>query len=374
MSLTPFTSCFGTLLKKSADIRIDFETADDPTGGYVNYVSKSYAESEGLASVESNGNVIIRANSEVRATGRGRDSVRLASKDEFADGVYILDLNHMPVGCGTWPAWWTTVKDGWPRGGEIDIVEGANALPRQGGTAWQATGNINASTNTGKTSRNVASLHTHDNCYAEQNTYMTGQLEANTCSAYINGNVGCGAVMGGNTTFGVESFGEQVNQAGGGWYALWRDMEGSGGAYVWFWPRNASNVPDDVRNPDTSSTNVQNWGQPSANLTAPGCKQDFANHVIVFNIAFCGDYAAATYGQSGCPATESCPLFVMNNPRAFAETYWSLNSLRVYNADGRPVPQSSGLSGAQIGGIVGGVVGGLLLIGLLFWRYRVTKR
>ncbi|CAG8784298.1 13620_t:CDS:1, partial [Acaulospora colombiana] len=33
--------------------------------------------------------------------GKGRDSVRLVSNDEFGDGVYIFDINHMPVGCGT---------------------------------------------------------------------------------------------------------------------------------------------------------------------------------------------------------------------------------------------------------------------------------
>jgi hypothetical protein len=33
--------------------------------------------------------------------GKGRDSVRLVSNDEYGDGVYIFDINHMPVGCGT---------------------------------------------------------------------------------------------------------------------------------------------------------------------------------------------------------------------------------------------------------------------------------
>lgn len=281
----------------------------------------------------------------------------------------------MPVGCGTWPAWWTTVLDGWPRGGEIDIIEGANSLPTPFGTAWNATAAAGAlRPPTGKMTRNVASLHTNDNCYAEQNTYMTGQLEVNTCSAYVNGNQGCGAVMGGNATFGVESFGNQVNGVGGGWYALWRDFENSGGAYVWFWPRNSNNVPDDVRNPDTESTNVANWGQPAANLTAPGCKQDFNDHVIVFNIAFCGDYTAATYAESGCPTVSSCGAFVMNNPAAFTETFWSINSLRVYNVGGKPVSGGSKLGAGQIAGIVVGVVAFIVILGLLFWRYRVTRR
>lgn len=54
---------------------------------------------------------------------------------------------------------------------------------------------------------------------------MTGAVDANTCSALMNANKGCGAILGGNTTYGVESIGSQVNNAGGGWYAMWRDME-----------------------------------------------------------------------------------------------------------------------------------------------------
>jgi hypothetical protein len=50
----------------------------------ISYVTESVAKSEGLASVV-NGAVIMRANSDVQASGRGRDSVRIASKDEWAD-------------------------------------------------------------------------------------------------------------------------------------------------------------------------------------------------------------------------------------------------------------------------------------------------
>lgn len=46
------------------------------------------------------------------------------------DGVLaVLDLQHMPEGCATWPAFWTLSAQGpWPHGGEIDIVEGAYLL------------------------------------------------------------------------------------------------------------------------------------------------------------------------------------------------------------------------------------------------------
>lgn len=45
----------------------------------------------------------------------------------------------------------------------------------------------------------------------------------------------------------------------------------------------------DLQYPNATTTNVAGWGQPGANLTTPSCKKDFANHVIVFNMAFCGD-------------------------------------------------------------------------------------
>lgn len=56
---------------------------------------------------------------------RGRDSNRIRSRNAYGDSLIIIDLQHMPEGCGTWPAFWTLSQSGpWPNGGEIDIVEG----------------------------------------------------------------------------------------------------------------------------------------------------------------------------------------------------------------------------------------------------------
>ena len=57
---------------------------------------------------------------------RGRNSVRISSWNAYEESVIVLDLQHMPEGCATWPAFWTLSQQGpWPNGGEIDIVEGA---------------------------------------------------------------------------------------------------------------------------------------------------------------------------------------------------------------------------------------------------------
>jgi hypothetical protein len=35
--------------------------------------------------------------------GPGRPSVRLESKMTFTEGIFVINLTHMPAGCGVWP-------------------------------------------------------------------------------------------------------------------------------------------------------------------------------------------------------------------------------------------------------------------------------
>ena len=49
----------------------------------------------------------------------------LQSKSQYDAGLFVIDLEHMPTGCGTWPAFWL-VGPSWPYGGEIDIIEGVD--------------------------------------------------------------------------------------------------------------------------------------------------------------------------------------------------------------------------------------------------------
>ena len=67
---------------------------------------------------------------------RGRNSIRIHSNKAYDESLIILDLQHMPEGCATWPAFWSLSQKGpWPHGGEIDMIEGAslfidhNAVP-----------------------------------------------------------------------------------------------------------------------------------------------------------------------------------------------------------------------------------------------------
>lgn len=85
-----------------------FDTENDPTHGYVNYVDQSTAQSDGLVSTN-NGVVTIKSDSTNVASGRGRNSVRVTSTKQYNHGLVVLDLEHMPgSACGIWPAFWMT--------------------------------------------------------------------------------------------------------------------------------------------------------------------------------------------------------------------------------------------------------------------------
>jgi hypothetical protein len=122
-------------------------TYDDPTHGRVNFVNKDTAQQNGLAYVDCKAFPSFEVNKEfdvgpstatkntfimaadstnvVSPNERGRDSVRISSSFGVDEGIFILDLVHMPEGCGTWPAFWSASQSGpWPQGGEIDIIEG----------------------------------------------------------------------------------------------------------------------------------------------------------------------------------------------------------------------------------------------------------
>ncbi|KAI4117239.1 MAG: hypothetical protein LQ338_007586 [Usnochroma carphineum] len=266
----------------------DFNTFDDPTHGYVNYVDQPTAESQDLFNV-SNGQVSFGVDHTNVASGRGRNSIRLASKAQYTHGLIILDLAHMPGSvCGTWPAFWTTGPN-WPSSGEIDIIEGVN------------TG-----------AQNQVVLHTGDGC----------TLAGGSCQ----GGSGCPVKLAGSNNYGTD-----FNNANGGVYATeWT----SGSVNIWFFPRGS--IPSDIA---SSNPNPSSWGAATASYVGgDNCNidQHFMNNNIVFNTDFCGDWAGVVWsGDSTCSALAgSCQEYVQNHPEAFAESYWTVNSLKVYQDNG----------------------------------------
>jgi len=276
-----------------------FQAIADPTHGRVNYVNMATAQSQNLTFASGN-TFIMRADAHTvisDSSSTGRNSVRLMSNSAFSTHVAVFDIQHMPQGCGTWPAVWE-VGPNWPSGGEVDIVEGVND---------QGT--------------NQVTLHTSPGCTMPSSRTQTGTSLQLNCDTSVNSNAGCGVRLG-----PAASYGPTFNSDGGGWYALERT---SSFINVWFWSRGATNVPSDVRAGGTS-VNTANRGTPSANFPNTSCNLSkfFAANNIIINLTFCGDFAGAVYPQSGCPST--CNSYVDQNPTAFANAYFQFNSINVY--------------------------------------------
>lgn len=260
-------------------------------------------------SFSSNGQVHIGVDHQNSAP-RGRPSVRLTSNKKYNDGLFVLDLAHMPGGtCGSWPAFWLVDQGTWPNNGEIDIIEGVNDQ-----------------------SKNQVTLHTSDDCKLTSTPSMsaaagggfTGQVANENCYAYAEGMKGCGI-----SSTESASYGTGFNQNNGGVYATeWT----SAGVSVWFFPRNQ--IPNDLANSTGGATlDPTTWPHPVARFAGGGC--DWASHFkdqnIVFDITFCGQWAGQAWGQSGCASkAATCQEYVENHASDFAETFWTVNSLRVY--------------------------------------------
>lgn len=77
-----------------------------------------------------------------------------------------------------------------------------------------------------------------------------------------------------------------------------------------------------------------NWGTPVVAFNGgSNCDIDshFANHNIIFDTTFCGDWAGSVWASSGCAAKAStCNAYVQNTPADFEYAYWLINSVKVY--------------------------------------------
>ena len=278
----------------------------------MNYIDSTTAESSGLFSANGS-QVYMGTDSTNVATGRGRDSLRLSSKKVYNHGLIILDLEHMPYGCGTWPAFWT-LGPNWPTSGEIDIIEGVNS---------QSTNSLTAHTNAG--------------CSITNTGAMSGTISTSSCD--VNDpdqatNAGCSIA-----TSNTESYGPGLNAIGGGVYATeWT----SNAVSIWFFPRDA--IPSDI---SSGGPTPSNWGLPVAHF-AGACDIDehFQNQQIMFDLTFCGQWAGQVWTtDSTCSSkAATCQDYVQNNPAAFSNAYWLINSLKVYQQNGAAASTSASTS------------------------------
>jgi len=168
-------------------------------------------------------------------------------------------------------------------------------------------------------------LHTGPGCSISNNGKSAGRIVTPNCDVNAAGqssNAGCSI-----DTSNKASYGAGFNAGQGGVYATeWT----SDVINVWFFARSA--VPSDISsgNPDPTG-----WGTPSASFSgACDIDKSIKNQQIVFDTTFCGEWAGAVWSSDPvCSSKAStCEAFVQNNPSAFKDAYWSVNSLKVYQS------------------------------------------
>ncbi|ORY08221.1 concanavalin A-like lectin/glucanase domain-containing protein [Clohesyomyces aquaticus] len=297
----------------------EFFTDKDPTNGFVKFVDQATAESTGLINATSygaNSNAVSWGVDTTNNSPNGRSSIRLTSKKSYNNGLVVLDVEHMPTGCGTWPAFWM-VGPSWPKNGEIDILEGVN-----------------------EQEANAMTLHTGPGCsIAADSGAFAGEIATSNCdvnAANQDKNAGCSIHASNKNTYGAG-----LNANNGGVYAtLWTDEAIS----IYFFPRGS--IPDDVTG---DSPNPAGWGKPAAKF-AGDCHipSIFKSQQIVFDTTFCGDWAGQVWDSSSCASkADTCNSFVQNNPSAFKEAYWTINALKVYQDNGQGPSPSSPVSSSR---------------------------
>ena len=219
-----------------------------------------------------------------------------------------MEVEHIPSGCGTWPAWWM-YADPWPFLGEVDIIENANSAGENnfvGHTELTCNfGSVPGGDFTGKWLPQFPWLHKDS---VECDKDATGP--------------GCAVELPKGT------FGPPFNEAGGGTFAMEWDEQGM---RSYFWSNACSGAPRDIacRAPDPG-----NWGTPMSKFVFGGdCpKERFREMHMVVNQALCGDWAGGImWGRCRMRNSfMSCGSYVRDKPEAFADAYWAIKSIRVY--------------------------------------------
>jgi Glycosyl hydrolases family 16 len=281
----------------------EFFTDADPTKGHVKYVSKEIANNTGIAGLMTGGSAkdaIYLGMDTTNEAPQGRQSIRVQSSRAYNRGLIIADIAHMPGGvCGTWPALWL-VGPNWPSSGEIDIIEGVN-----------------------DETANKMAMHTGPGVVLAKNASFSGELVTTNCDINAAGqgkNVGCLIEDKDNSTYG-----KGFNEMGGGVFAT--ELTATA-ITIWFFPRDA--IPADIT---AGKPNVTTWSTPPRAAFTGDFKveEHFKDLNIIFDTTFCGDWAGKVWANSGCAAlAPTCEEYVTKNAAAFKESFWAINSLKVY--------------------------------------------
>ncbi|KAI2781409.1 concanavalin A-like lectin/glucanase domain-containing protein [Daldinia loculata] len=281
--------------------KFNFFSGTDPNSGYVQYQTQANAQDLGLVKIQ-DGEVYVGVDhaGSYQATGGGRKSVRLESKNLYNKGLIIAEFTHLPKPvCGSWPAFWF-FGDPWPTKGEIDLYENWNDF------------NFNRHTS------HVDNPAVVGDCTLVASD-MTAKIDSPNCYDFADGQAnfqGCSASEV-SSTFG---------SASGGIFALqWTDDF----LKIWDWPRDGA--PKDISNgqPAPDST----WGQPSYVISKCNVDKAFKDMKMVLNINFCSVAGQTGQWDTSCKATTgfgSCTEYVAAKGGDFESSNFKVKDIKVY--------------------------------------------
>lgn len=326
--------------------------------GYVNYVSQQEAFDLNIANVthepipttsvhgssnnhDDNTEPFVYMSTSPTPEGP-RNSIRLEGLKRYNRGLFIIDIRHMPAGCGSWPAFWLTDEANWPVNGEFDIVEGVNTQSVVK-TALHSTqvctmDDIPLGVKTGV-------WDTAQGVPKKNGELDMTKREARDCFVYDPHqwlNQGCVAMSERDDTLGVP-----LNNNGGGVFVLeWDPVNRHIKSWV-FSPH--KDVPDNLRESmDTASLEPHmrvrpdptKWDLPYAYFSigeGTNCNANhFKNMHLVFNMALCGTVAGNRFFLD-CPELNekygSCENYIDADTPAMQELYWKIRGVYVYERE-----------------------------------------
>jgi len=103
-----------------------FHMTNDENFMPIQYLTKEEAQAKKVTEAFED-HAILRAGP--RAGHLKRTSAKVVTNQKWTYFLMAAKFNHVPWGCGTWPAFWTRSPDAaWPNGGELDILEYTNEI------------------------------------------------------------------------------------------------------------------------------------------------------------------------------------------------------------------------------------------------------
>ncbi|KAI1662647.1 glycoside hydrolase family 16 protein [Daldinia decipiens] len=281
--------------------KFNFFSGTDPNGGYVQYQTQANAQDLGLVKTQDDEVYVgVDIAGSYQATGAGRKSVRLESKNVYNKGLIIAEFTHLPKPvCGSWPAFWF-FGDPWPTKGEIDLYENWNDL------------NFNRHTS------HVDKPDVVGDCTLVASD-MTAKIDSPNCYDFADGQAnfqGCSASEI-SSTFGSPS---------GGIFALeWTDDF----LKIWDWPRDGA--PKDISSGQPAPGSA--WGQPSYVISKCNVDKAFKDMKMVLNVNFCGVAGQTGQWDTSCKATTgfgTCNEYVAAKGGDFESSNFKVKDIKVY--------------------------------------------